>query len=103
MQILNFIRYIDGSKTKSLHLIQEIAPYWRALAGVLGFNPAGIKIIGRRHPQEPVDAVHDVLTQWMGKDPDCCWAKLISALVEADDSLGNVARDFKFALTHQLK
>ena len=70
------------------------------MAWALGFSTAEISIIEKKHVQDPVEAATSVLTQWMGRDPEQSWAKLISALVDASDELKVVASDFQFALTH---
>jgi len=65
----------------------------------LDFSTARIAITEKSHVCDPVGAAYAILTQWMGKDPRHCWAKLISALREASDELHVVAHDLEQALT----
>jgi len=49
-----------------------------------------------------MEAANSVLSQWMGRDTEQSWAKLVSALVDASDELTVVASDLQFALTHRV-
>lgn len=102
MQLINLIKYKDGTEEKSLRLIQEMAPHWKAVARALGNTPASISIIAKSNAQNPIEATHQLLSQWMGKDPEHSWAKLISVLEDASEELKVVAGDLRFALTHQM-
>jgi len=72
------------------------------VAWALGFSPSEISIIAGKHVLDPMEAANSVLSQWMGRDTEQSWAKLISVLVDASDDLKVVANDLQFALTHQV-
>ena len=72
------------------------------MARALGYLHAEINILDQSHKQDPVGAAKKILLQWMSKDPEHSWAKLISALVDASEELKVTASDLQFALTHQL-
>ena len=72
------------------------------MARALGFSPSEISIIAKTHVQEPMEAANSVLSQWMGRDTEQSWTKLISALVDASDDLKVVSSDLQFALIHQV-
>ena len=97
--MLSLLKFTRDGKQEQLHLITEIAPYWQAVALALKFETCRIAIAKKNHICDPVGAATDILTQWMGKDPQHCWAKLITALREASDELHVVAHDLEQALT----
>ena len=72
------------------------------MAQALGFSPAEVSIIEKKHVHDPIEAAISVLSQWMGRDTEQSWAKLISTLVDASDDLKVVASDLQFALTHRV-
>ena len=95
---LSLLRYISNGKKVQLKLINEILPHWQAVALSLDFSAARIANIEKSHIMDPIGAAYTILTQWMGSDPQHCWAKLISALREASDELHVVAHDLEQAL-----
>ena len=95
-QQLSFLEYISNGKKVQLRLIYEISPHWQSVALTLDFSIARIAITEKTHVWNPVEAATDMLTQWMAKDPQHCWAKLINALREVE--LHVVANDLEQAL-----
>ena len=101
LQELSLLKFTRDGKKEQLRLITEISPHWQAVALALDFTPCKIAIAKKNHIRDLVGAATDILTQWMGMDPEHCWAKLISALREASDELHVVAHDLEQALTSQ--
>ena len=90
---LSLIKYNDGTGEKELRIKEQIAPQWRELATHLGFNPARIATLSQSHT--PID---DMMMNWLQKDPQNCWKKLITKMHDA--GLRTPAADLNHALCH---
>ena len=95
---LVLIKYDDHGKQRELRIRNEIAPEWKSLAALLGFKGSNIITIEAATHHQPQEATDKMLREWMAKDCDCTWRKLIRKMDDA--GLRVPARDLANALCH---
>lgn len=80
---------------KELRIKEEIGLKWKDLAMQLGFKSARIETLAQSHTP-----THDMMTDWLQKDPQHSWKKLIEKLNDA--GLKALATDLKCALCYMM-
>ena len=95
---LVLIKYDDHGKQRVLRIRNEIAPEWKSLAALLDFKESSITTIEAAAHYQPQEATDKMLREWMAKDWDCTWRKLIRKMDDA--GLRVPARDLANALCH---
>ena len=95
---LVLIKYDDQGTQRELRIRNEIAPEWKNLAALLGFKPSNVTTIEAAAHYQPQEATDKMLREWMAKDWDCTWRKLIRKM--EDVGLKVPAKDLAYALCH---
>lgn len=91
------IKYDDN---KVLRITNEIAPEWKKLATLLGcFTSGSIEGISKSVQHDPRDATEKMLREWMMKDVDHTWRKLIQKMRDVE-LLMTAAAELTYALRH---
>ena len=68
---------------KELRINKEIAPNWSNLATALKFSNTERAIILKKNFHVPDDCTDNMLTDWMAKEVNHTWRKLIQAMRNA--------------------
>ena len=91
---------MENSEMKEFRLIDKLALTWRAVGLQLGMEEERLQAIKMVHPLDTREAAADMISHWLGRDPEATWNKLIKAL-NVKMELSTAAKEFKFALLHR--
>ena len=94
---LDELQFLEGRDGHKIRVIQRVAPDWRFLAAVLGFDEARIKIIEKDYGRISIEeACQEMFIRWLNGEHDLkssTWGTLIQCLTQA--GLDDVARSLK--------
>ena len=85
------LEQLTGPGSKTVRIIDSVAPNWEELAMALGFDGPAIKRISRDYSDDCREACSQMLTKWLGMEyGDTCktvsWTTFIQCLKDADFS-----------------
>ena len=92
------IKYDDHGTQRELRIRNKIAPEWKSLAALLGFEESRVTTIEAAAHYQPQEATDKMLREWMTKDCDHTWRKLIRKMNDA--GLRVPSKDLTYALCH---
>lgn len=95
LRLFGCIKYDDGKGQKELRIKDRIEAHWRDVALHLGFEASKIKTFAKSQAGND-----EMMTEWLQRDPDNCWEKLIQGLKDAN--LKAAADDLRHALCHMI-
>ena len=103
MNYLQLIKYLDPEtgECREIRILDDLAPYWKKIAELLGIRPSTIKSIAKQGSD--IDCLRDVIGEWLANAPQMphCkhysekWRGLHNLL--KDGRMGKLAADMEAA------
>ena len=82
----------------SINIMQRVVPKYKQLGNILLEDPNGVRVMAMEmsHAYNVDDVVYGIFREWLEKDTDATWSKLVKCLKKA--SLDPLAQEIESCL-----